>query len=188
MFTSVAASISHFPTVATKFSCCTSNKKIMSPLFFLSLALALRFSFSRWASSACRLLSLFFSFSIFQKFWPSSLRFSAKIEDPYSKVFACILKIFATIFMKIFVKSSKILARSLKILKNSSFFKKFAWSPSKFLNGRIGMDPCKRTNITAAAYEKLQVSRVRQHTNSLGIAYLFRISLILVSKTACTKW
>ena len=31
----VAASISHFVTAATKFSCCSSNKK-MSPLFFIS--------------------------------------------------------------------------------------------------------------------------------------------------------
>ena len=36
-------------------------------------------------------------------------------------------------------------------------------------------------------YEKLQMSRVRQTTNSLRIAYLFRISLILVSKTVCKK-
>ena len=43
-----AASISHFVTAATKFSCCSSNKKKISPLFF----------FSRWASLACRLLSL----------------------------------------------------------------------------------------------------------------------------------
>ena len=32
----VAASISHFVTASTKFSCCPSDKK-MSPLFFLSL-------------------------------------------------------------------------------------------------------------------------------------------------------
>ena len=32
----VAASISHFATAATKFSCCSSNKN-MSPLFFISL-------------------------------------------------------------------------------------------------------------------------------------------------------
>ena len=31
----VAASISHFVTAATKFSCCPSNRK-MSPLFFIS--------------------------------------------------------------------------------------------------------------------------------------------------------
>ena len=31
----VAASISHFVTAATKFSCCSSNKN-MSPLFFIS--------------------------------------------------------------------------------------------------------------------------------------------------------
>ena len=34
-FALVAASISHFVTAATKFSCCSSNKK-MSPLFFIS--------------------------------------------------------------------------------------------------------------------------------------------------------
>ena len=32
----VAASISHFLTASTIFSCCSSNKKIMSPLFFIS--------------------------------------------------------------------------------------------------------------------------------------------------------
>ena len=35
-----AASISHFVTAATKFSCCSSNKKL-SPLFFSSLTLDL---------------------------------------------------------------------------------------------------------------------------------------------------
>ena len=53
----VAASISHFVTAATKFSCCSSNKKCL--LCFLSLALDLCCPFSRWASLACRLLSLF---------------------------------------------------------------------------------------------------------------------------------
>ena len=53
-----ASSISHFLTAATKFSCCSSNKKCI--LCFLSLALALCHSqISRWASLACRLLSLF---------------------------------------------------------------------------------------------------------------------------------
>ena len=53
----MVASISHFLTTAIKFSCCSSNKKCL--LCFLSLALALCRSFSRWASLACRLLSLF---------------------------------------------------------------------------------------------------------------------------------
>ena len=40
-------------------------QQTMSPLFFLSLALALcRQSFPRWASLACRLLSLFLSLSL----------------------------------------------------------------------------------------------------------------------------
>ena len=42
----VAASISHFITAATKFSCCSSNKKC-PPCFFISLALDLCRSFSR---------------------------------------------------------------------------------------------------------------------------------------------
>ena len=41
----VAASISHFATIATKFSCCSSNKKCL--LYFLSLALDLCPPFSR---------------------------------------------------------------------------------------------------------------------------------------------
>ena len=56
IFTLVAASISHFLTSATKFSCCSSNRKCL--LCYFSLALAHCRSFSRWASLACRLLSL----------------------------------------------------------------------------------------------------------------------------------
>ena len=59
--TTVHCSISHFLTTATKFSC-SSNKKCL--LFGLPLCP----SFSRWASRACHLFSLFLclmSFSIF---------------------------------------------------------------------------------------------------------------------------
>ena len=62
-----AASISYFVTAATKFSCCSSNKKCL--LCFLSLALDLCRPFSLWVSLACRFFSLFFlsfSGSIFQ--------------------------------------------------------------------------------------------------------------------------
>ena len=52
------ASISHFLIAVTKFSSCSSNKK-MSPFSFLFLALDLGRSFPRWATLACRLLSLF---------------------------------------------------------------------------------------------------------------------------------
>ena len=64
----VAASISHFVTAATKFSCCSSNKKCI--LFFSSLALDLCRLFSRWASLASRLLSLFLclSLALYSKF------------------------------------------------------------------------------------------------------------------------
>ena len=64
----VAASISHFVTAATKFSCCSSNKKCL--FCFLSLALDLCRPFSRWASLACRLLSLFLclSLALYSKF------------------------------------------------------------------------------------------------------------------------
>ena len=61
IFSLVAASISHFLTAATKFSCCSSHKK-MSPVFLSPLALSR--SFSRWASLACSLLSLFLSLSL----------------------------------------------------------------------------------------------------------------------------
>ena len=55
----VAASISHFVTAATKFSCCSSNKK-MSPLFFIS-----RFkSLSPFFSLSFAELPLTFSFSL----------------------------------------------------------------------------------------------------------------------------
>ena len=58
----MAASICHFVTAATKFSCCSSNKKL-SPLF-LSLALNPCRPFSRWASLACCPLSLFLCLSL----------------------------------------------------------------------------------------------------------------------------
>ena len=57
-----AASISHFVTVATKFCCCSSNKKCI--LCFLSLALNPCRPISRWASLACRRLSLFLCLSL----------------------------------------------------------------------------------------------------------------------------
>ena len=55
IFTLVTASISHFLTVATKFSCCSSTKKCL--LCFLSLALALFLVELRWSVTH----SLFFS-------------------------------------------------------------------------------------------------------------------------------
>ena len=64
----VAASISHFVTAATIFWCSSSNKKCL--LCFLSLALDLCRPFSRWASLAYRLLSLFLCLSpaLYSKF------------------------------------------------------------------------------------------------------------------------
>ena len=46
IFTLVGASISYFPTAATKFSCCFSNRKNVSFVFYLSLCLSLLFSLS----------------------------------------------------------------------------------------------------------------------------------------------
>ena len=54
----VASSISHFVSSTTKFSCCSSNKK-MSPLLFISRSRSLS-PFSLLSSLACR----FFSFSL----------------------------------------------------------------------------------------------------------------------------
>ena len=64
----LTASSSHFVTAATKFSCCSSNKKCL--LCFLSLALDLCRPFSRWASLACCPLSLFLCLSpaLYSKF------------------------------------------------------------------------------------------------------------------------
>ena len=64
IFASVAASISHFLTAATKFSCRSSTKKKNCPLCFFSLVRAICGPFSRWASLACRLLSLFLCLSL----------------------------------------------------------------------------------------------------------------------------
>ena len=62
----VAASISHFVTAATKFSCCSSNKK-MSPLFFISRSRSLSPFFSlSFAGLPLFLFSLSFSCSVFQ--------------------------------------------------------------------------------------------------------------------------
>ena len=63
----VAASISHFVTAATKFSCCSSNKK-MSPLFFISRSRPLSpfFSLSFAGLPPTFSFSLSFSSSIFQ--------------------------------------------------------------------------------------------------------------------------
>ena len=57
----VATSISHFVTAATKFSCCSSNKK-MTPLFVISRSGPLRFAGLPPTFS----FSLSFSSSIFQ--------------------------------------------------------------------------------------------------------------------------
>ena len=57
IFTFNAATISHFLTATTKFLCCSSNRNCF--LCYLSLTLAPFRSFPRWASPACRLLSLF---------------------------------------------------------------------------------------------------------------------------------
>ena len=63
----VAASISHFVTAATKFSCCPSNKK-MPPLFFISRSKSLSpfFSLSFAGLPPTLSFSLSFSCSIFQ--------------------------------------------------------------------------------------------------------------------------
>ena len=63
----VAASSSHFVTAATKFSCCSSNKK-MSPLFFISRSRSLSpfFSLSFAGLPPTFSFSLCFSCSIFQ--------------------------------------------------------------------------------------------------------------------------
>ena len=65
--TLVDASISHFVTAATKFSCCSSNKK-MSPLFFISRSRSLSpfFSLSFAGLPPTFSFSLSFSCSIFQ--------------------------------------------------------------------------------------------------------------------------
>ena len=54
----VAACISYFVTAATKFFCCSFNKK-MPPLFFFLHPRSLSPFFSRWASLACSLLLFF---------------------------------------------------------------------------------------------------------------------------------
>ena len=63
----VAATFSYFVTAATKFSCCSSNKK-MSPLFFISRSRSLSpfFSLSFAGLPPTFSFSLSFSCSIFQ--------------------------------------------------------------------------------------------------------------------------
>ena len=77
----VAASISHFVTTVTKFSCCSvPTKKCL--LCFLSLALNLCRPFSRWASLACRLLSLFLclSLALYSKFVDMTINLSLILQ------------------------------------------------------------------------------------------------------------
>ena len=82
----VAASISHFVTAATKFSCCSSNAK--KCLLFLSLALDLCRPFSRWASLACRLLSLFLclSLSLYSKFVDMTINLSLILQKKKTRI------------------------------------------------------------------------------------------------------
>ena len=61
IFTLVAASISQFLTAARIFSCSSNKKRLHS---FLSLAVAVCRSFSRWASLTCYLFSLFLCLSL----------------------------------------------------------------------------------------------------------------------------
>ena len=77
IFTLKAASVSHFLTATTKFSCCSSNK-ICLLCFFIFLAPALCHSFSRWASLAFRLLSLFLCLSLplYSKFMDMTINLS----------------------------------------------------------------------------------------------------------------
>ena len=69
----VAASISHFVTAATKFSCCSSNKKV-SPLFFISLSRSLSPFFS--LSFAGLPLFLCLSLALYSKFVDMTINLS----------------------------------------------------------------------------------------------------------------
>ena len=75
----VAASISRFVTVATRFWCRSSNKKCF--LCFLSLALDLCRPFSRQASLAFRLLSIFLcpSLALYSKFVDMTISLSLPV-------------------------------------------------------------------------------------------------------------
>ena len=68
IFTVVAASISHFLTAATKFSCCSSFHQKISQLYFIShsSSLSLFYSLSVAGLSPTFSFSLYFYFSIFQ--------------------------------------------------------------------------------------------------------------------------
>ena len=66
IFTLVAASIFHFLTAATKFSCCSSNKKMSSLFISRSSCLSPFFSLSFAGLSPTFPFSLSFCFSIFQ--------------------------------------------------------------------------------------------------------------------------
>ena len=59
----VAASISHFVTAATKFSCCSSNKNV-SFVFYLSLQISVALFLFNGDSLAYRLRSLFLCLSL----------------------------------------------------------------------------------------------------------------------------
>ena len=135
----------------TKFSCCFSNKKNV-PFLYLLLSVTLFLVELRFAGLLPTFsFSLSSYFSIFLKFWPRSSWLSAKIfEDPCSKVFAgrvCVYfedlcRNFHEDLCKILKDLGQIIEDPNRLyrLKNSSV-KKFARSPSKFLNGRIWNGP-----------------------------------------------
>ena len=86
----VAASICHFVTAATKFSCCSVPTKnvsflffvCLSVFFFLFLALDLFRPFPRRVSLACRLLSLFLrlSLALYSKFVDITINLSLILQ------------------------------------------------------------------------------------------------------------
>ena len=103
IFTLVAASISHFLTAATKFSCCSSNKK-MSSFFFISRSSCLSpfFSLTFADLSPTFFLSLSFSFAIFQicehdnytklttSIWTTQTQKLNDFRFPFSSLLSCL--------------------------------------------------------------------------------------------------
>ena len=66
IFTLMAASISHFLTAATKFSCCSTNKKMSPSVFFISRSSSLSLFISLSFAGLSPTFSFSLCFSIFQ--------------------------------------------------------------------------------------------------------------------------
>ena len=76
----VVASISHFVTAATKFSCCSSNKKNVSFVFYLSLQITVALFLFEFRWPAAFSLFLCLSLALYSKFVDMTINLSLILQ------------------------------------------------------------------------------------------------------------